>query len=82
VTGQTPAVTLCYEAGYDGFWLARFFEQHGIECLVMEPVSLQFNRWARRVAKPRRQQLNQSISGACETGSNILSTSSQNRHSS
>jgi transposase len=22
--GQTPAVTLCYEAGYDGFWLARF----------------------------------------------------------
>ncbi len=22
-TGQTPAVTLCYEAGYDGFWLAR-----------------------------------------------------------
>ncbi len=24
VTGQTPKVTLCYEAGYDGFWLARF----------------------------------------------------------
>ena len=22
--GQTPAVTLCYEAGYDGFWLARY----------------------------------------------------------
>ncbi len=37
VTGQTPTVTLCYEAGYDGFWLARFLEQRGIECLVMEP---------------------------------------------
>ncbi len=24
VTGQTPTVRLCYEAGYDGFWLARF----------------------------------------------------------
>ncbi len=23
VTGQTPKVTLCYEAGYDGFWLSR-----------------------------------------------------------
>ena len=40
VTGQTPKVTLCYEAGYDGFWLARFLEQRGIECLVMEPASL------------------------------------------
>jgi hypothetical protein len=27
VTGQTPTVTLCYEAGYDGFWLARFLDQ-------------------------------------------------------
>ncbi len=29
VTGQTPKVTLCYEAGYDGFWLARLLEQRG-----------------------------------------------------
>ena len=28
-TGQTPKVTLCYEAVYDGFWLARFLEQRG-----------------------------------------------------
>ncbi len=33
VTGRTPTITLCYEAGYDGFWLARFLEQRGIECL-------------------------------------------------
>ena len=45
-TGQTPSVTLCYEAGYDGFWLARFLKQRGIICQVMEPASLQINRRA------------------------------------
>ena len=53
VTGQTPTVTVCYEAGYDGFWLARFLGQRGIECLVMEPASLQVNRRARRVKTDR-----------------------------
>jgi transposase len=52
-TGQTPAVTLCYEAGYDGFWLARFLEQRDITCQVMEPASLQVNRRARRVKTDR-----------------------------
>ena len=53
LTGQTSTVTLCYEAGYDGFWLARFLEQRGLECLVMEPASLQVNRRARRVKTDR-----------------------------
>ena len=53
VTGQAPTVTLCYEAGYDGFWLARFLDQRGIACLVMEPASLQVNRRARRVKTDR-----------------------------
>jgi transposase len=53
VTGQTPTVTLCYEAGYDGFWLARLLEQRGIGCLVMEPASLRVNRRARRVKTDR-----------------------------
>ncbi len=53
VSGQVPKVALCYEAGYDGFWLARFLEQRGIECLVMEPASLQVNRKARRVKTDR-----------------------------
>ena len=52
-TSQTPTVTLCYEAGYDGFWLARFLEQRGITCLVMEPASLQVKRRARRVKTDR-----------------------------
>ena len=53
LTGQTPKVTLCYEAGYDGFWLSRILEQRGIECRVMEPASLQVNRRARRVKTDR-----------------------------
>ena len=53
VSGRVPKVTLCYEAGYDGFWLARFLEQCGIECRVMEPASLQVNRRARRVKTDR-----------------------------
>ena len=53
VTGRTPPVTLCYEAGYDGFWLARLLEHRGVECLVMEPASLQVNRRARRVKTDR-----------------------------
>ncbi len=52
-TGQTPAVTLCYEAGYDGFCLARYLEQRGVTCQVMEPASLQVNRRARRVKTDR-----------------------------
>ena len=51
--GQTPTVTLCYEAGYDGFWLARFLDQRGIGCLVMEPACLRVNRRARRVKTDR-----------------------------
>jgi transposase len=53
LTGQTPKVTLCYEAGYDGFWLARFLEPHGIDCRVMDPASLQVDRRARRVKTDR-----------------------------
>ena len=53
VTGQTPKVTLCYEAGYDGFWLARFLELRGVDCRVMDPASLQVDRRARRVKTDR-----------------------------
>ena len=52
-TDKSPAVTLCYEAGYDGFWLARFLEQRDVTCQVMEPASLRVNRRARRVKTDR-----------------------------
>lgn len=53
VSRQMPKVILCYEAGYDGFWLVRLLEQHDIECQVMDPASLQVNRKARRVKTDR-----------------------------
>ena len=53
VSGQVPKVTLCYEAGYDGFWLTRFLEHRGIGCLVMDPASLQVDRRARRAKTDR-----------------------------
>jgi transposase len=52
-SGQVPKLTLCYEAGYDGFWLARFLEPRGVDCRVMDPASLQVDRRARRVKTDR-----------------------------
>jgi transposase len=52
-TGQVPKLVLCYEAGYDGFWLARLLEAHDIVCKVMDPASLQSDRRARRVKTDR-----------------------------
>jgi transposase len=46
-------IIVCYEAGYDGFWLARSLIEAGIECRVLDPASLQVNRRARRVKTDR-----------------------------
>lgn len=46
-------IIVCYEAGYDGFWLARRLVGAGIECRVLDPASLQVNRRARRVKTDR-----------------------------
>ena len=53
VSGRVPKVILCYEAGYDGFWLARLLERRGVDCRVMDPASLQVDRRARRVKTDR-----------------------------
>jgi hypothetical protein len=46
---RVPAITLCYEVGYDAFWLARFLKACRIECLVIDPGSVQVNRRGRPV---------------------------------
>ena len=46
-------VISCYEAGYDGFWLHRLLEAHGIRNYVIDPASLQVDRRARRVKTDR-----------------------------
>lgn len=46
-------ILVCYEAGYDGFWLARSLAKRGIDCRVLDPASIQVNRRARRVKTDR-----------------------------
>ena len=53
VSGSVPVITLCYEVGYDAFWLARFLRAHGVECIVIDPGSIQVNRRGRRVKTDR-----------------------------
>ena len=52
-SGALPMITLCYEVGYDAFWLARCFKARGVECLVIDPGSLQVSRRGRRVKTDR-----------------------------
>jgi len=52
-TGRAVEVMSCYEAGYDGFWLHRLLEAHGIRNYVIDPASLQMDRRARSVKTDR-----------------------------
>jgi transposase len=51
--GRPVEVMSCYEAGYDGFWLHRQLEAHGVRNYVIDPASLQVDRRARRVKTDR-----------------------------
>jgi transposase len=46
--GQPVEMISCYEASYDGFWLHRLLEAHGVRNHVIDPASLQVDRRARR----------------------------------
>jgi transposase len=51
--GRPVAAVSCYEAGYDGFWLHRVLEAHGVRNYVLDAASLQVNRRARRAKTDR-----------------------------
>jgi transposase len=53
VSGALPIITLCYEVGYEGFWLQWLLKARGIERLVIDPVRLQVSRRGRRVKTDR-----------------------------
>ena len=44
---------ICFEAGFDGFWLARLLEKHSVKSFVMDSTSLEVNRRARRAKTDR-----------------------------
>lgn len=50
-----PIVRLCvaYEAGRDGFWLARWLRQREVECHVIHPTSIPVSREHRRAKTDR-----------------------------
>lgn len=41
-------VVLVYEAGYSGFWLARWLARHSVEAFVIQPSSVPIDRRVRR----------------------------------
>src|SRR3954447_7230827 len=45
---RVSRVVVAYEAGRDGFWLARWLMAHGIEVYVIQPSSVPVERRARR----------------------------------
>jgi transposase len=51
--GVRPSVASCYEAGYDGFWLHRFLQAHGIENYVFDPASIAVEQRSRRAKSDR-----------------------------
>ena len=51
--GVEPRVLCVYEAGYEGFWLARRLAGRGVETLVLDPASLPISRKAARVKTDR-----------------------------
>jgi transposase len=48
-----PAVVICYEAGYEGFWLYRRLTALGIRVVVIDPASLLVDRRAKRAKTDR-----------------------------
>ena len=51
--GPSVEMISCYEAGYDGFWLHRLLEGHGVRDHAIDPASLQVNRRVRRAKTDR-----------------------------
>ena len=47
--GRAVGVLCCYEAGYEGFWLARWLDREmSLETVVLDPASLLANRKAKQ----------------------------------
>lgn len=53
VDGCPAEIVVCFEAGYDGFWLARFLRKRGIRTSVLDSTSFLVNRRSRRAKTDR-----------------------------
>jgi transposase len=50
---EDAAVSSCYEAGRDGFWLHRYLTTQGVKNVVVDPGSLKVNRRRKRAKTDR-----------------------------
>lgn len=50
---NSPSAMICYEAGYEGFWLYRRLAALGIRVVVIDPASLLVDRRAKRAKTDR-----------------------------
>ena len=50
---NSTTVVFVYEAGQDGFWIARELEKHGVRCLMVDAASIPVERRARRAKTDR-----------------------------
>jgi transposase len=50
---QRVELKICYEAGYDGFWLARFLRNRGLDVYVLDASSFLISRRGRRTKTDR-----------------------------
>jgi hypothetical protein len=51
--GRPFQIVLCYEVGYDGFWLARLLIARGVRAIVFDPASFLMPRRGRRAKTDR-----------------------------
>ena len=51
--GRLLQIVLCYEAGYDGFWLARLLIAREVPTVIFDPASFLMPRRGRRVKTDR-----------------------------
>jgi hypothetical protein len=51
--GSDVKLRVCFESGYDGFWLARFLISQGIDTCALDPTSFLVSRRGRRVKTDR-----------------------------
>jgi transposase len=52
-SGEQVELKVCFEAGYDGFWLARFLRDRGIDVFVLDASSFLISRRGRRTKTDR-----------------------------
>lgn len=50
---QPVELKICFEAGYDGFWLAQFFRDRGLDVYVLDASSFLISRRGRRTKTDR-----------------------------